>query len=183
MAHSATAIRLGGARMAGSNPVTRTDPITGQELRIDFEAIDALSHADALALLAYWRQCREAGGFVMGRDVPARAIARLTKHLVVLEPVAALADFKYRLAGAVLLQRLGRDVTGLSISDVFEPDPAKSLIAAARRVIETDAPVFQRIHVQGVLAEVRKPELALLPMSAPDAKAVWVLIGVFYHEV
>ena len=169
--------------MAGTNPVTRTDPVTGQELRIAFDTIEALSHPDALALLAYWRDCRQAGGFVMGRDVPARAIARLTKHLVVLEPLPALADFKYRLAGAVLLQRLGRDVTGLSISDVFEGDPARSLIAAARKVIETDAPIFQRIQVRGVLAEVRRPELVLLPMSAPDASATWVLIGVFYHEV
>jgi len=169
--------------MAGTNPVTSTDPITGQELTIAFDTIEALSHADAIALLAYWHDCRKADGFVMGRHVPARAIARLTKHLVVLEPLPGLADFKYRLAGAVLLQRLGRDVTGLSISDVFEGEPARSLIAAARSVIETDAPVFQRIHVRGVLADVRRPELVLLPMSSPDAKARWVLIGVFYHEV
>jgi hypothetical protein len=174
---------MAGSNPVTSNPVTRTDPITGQELRIDFEGIDALSHADALALLAHWRSCRETGAFVMGRHVPARAIARLTKHLVVLEPAPGLADFTYRLAGAVLLQRLGRDVTGLSISDVFEREPARSLITAARNVIETDAPVFQRIHVRGVLDDVRKPELVLLPMSAPDAKATWVLIGVFYHEV
>jgi hypothetical protein len=172
-----------GARMAGSNPVTRNDPVTGQELRIGFESIDQLSHADALVLLDYWRDCRKAGAFVMGRHVPARAIARLTKHLVVLEPTTGPADFKYRLAGAVLLQRLGRDVTGLTISDVFDAEPARSLIAAARKVIETDAPVFQRIHVRGVLADVRRPELVLLPMSAPDGTTAWVLIGVFYHEV
>lgn len=166
-----------------SGAITRTDPITGQALRIAFEDIGVLSHADALALLAYWRDCRQAHGFVMGRDVPSRAIARLTKHLVVLEPTGGATDFRYRLAGAVLLQRLGRDVTGMKISEVFESVPAQSLIAAAKRVLDTDAPVFQRLHVRGVLAEVRKPELVLLPMSSPDSKTMWVLVGVFYHEV
>jgi hypothetical protein len=119
----------------------------------------------------------------MSRDVPSKAIARLMKHLVVLEPAADNADFKYRLTGMVLMERLGRDVTGMLVSDVFDPKPARSLIDAARRAIDTDGPVFQRIHVRGLLAEVRKPELVLLPISALDSPATWVLVGVFYHAL
>lgn len=164
-------------------PVTRTDPLTGQLLTIEFEEIESLSHVDAEALLAYWHSCRQSGSFVMSRDVPSKAIARLMKHLVVLEPAADNADFKYRLTGMVLMERLGRDVTGMLVSDVFDPKPARSLIDAARRAIDTDGPVFQRIHVRGLLAEVRKPELVLLPISALDSPATWVLVGVFYHAL
>lgn len=163
-------------------PVSGTDPITGQKLRIDFEEIETPSHPDAEALLAYWHERRQAGGFVMGRDVPSKAIARLTKHLVVSEPLPDHSDFRYRVVGMVVIQRLGFDVTGMLVSEVFAEEPAQSLIGAERRVLDSDAPVFLRMHVQGVLSEVRWPELVVLPMSSPDQTARWVLVGVFYHD-
>ncbi|MGA9795491.1 MAG: PAS domain-containing protein [Rhizomicrobium sp.] len=162
-------------------PVTRTDPVTGQNLRIEFEEIAALAHVDAIALLDYWHGCRRAGHFAMLRDVPAKPIARLTKHLVVLEPLPDFADFRYRVAGTVMIERIGRDVTGMLISDVFDTKPAEGLIGAARKVIETDGPVFERIHVQGLFEAVRRPELVMLPVGSIDAKETWVLVGVFYH--
>ena len=164
-------------------PLTRTDPVTGQSLTIEFEEIESLSHVDAEALLAHWRHCRKSGSFVMSRDVPSKAIARLMKHLVVLEPSADRVDFKYHLTGMVLTQRLGRDVTGMLVSEVFEPKPARSLIEAARKAIDTDGPVFERIHVRGVLSEVRRPELVLLPVSLLNGPGTWVLVGVFYHDL
>ncbi|MGN6514413.1 MAG: PAS domain-containing protein [Rhizomicrobium sp.] len=161
--------------------VTRHDPVTGQSLSIRFEEMEELSHADAVALLAYWQECRQTGGFSMLRNVPSKAIARFTKHLVVLEPFVDRADFRYRIAGMILLERLGRDVTGMTISEVFDPEPAQGLIAACRKVLDTDAPVFQRIHVRGMFAEVRRPELVMLPIGSIDGSQTWVLVGVFYH--
>jgi hypothetical protein len=161
-------------------PVTRTDPITGDELRIDIEEIEKPSHADAEALLAYWHDCRRSGGFAMVRNVPSKTIAHLMKHLVVLEPLPG--DFKYRLVGNILIQRLGRDVTGMAISEVFDPAPAQSLNAGAQKVLDTDAPVFQRLSVRTSFGETRRPELVLLPMTSPDAKERLVLVGVFYHD-
>ena len=161
-------------------PVTRTDPITGDELRIELEDIEKPSHAGADELLAYWHDCRRAGGFAMVRNVPSKAIAHLMKHLVVLEPLSG--DFKYRLVGNILIQRLGRDVTGMLISEVFDAAPAKSLIAGTQKVLDTDAPVFQRLHVRTSFGETRRPELVLLPMSSADAKERLVLVGVFYHD-
>ena len=166
-----------------TTPITRTDPVTGQPLRIDFEEIESLSHADAEALQTYWSYCRQAGSFVMSRDVPSKAIARLMKHLVVLEPLTDCVDFRYHLTGMVLTERLGRDVTGMLISEVFEPRPARSLIDAARKAIDTDGPIFARIHVRGVFSEVRKPELVLLPIGLLNAPGTWVLVGVFYHPL
>lgn len=71
-------------------PVTRTDPVTGQPLRIEFEEIESLSHNDAEALLNYRSVFRLTGSFVMSRDVRFKA-ARLMKHLVVLEPLTDCA--------------------------------------------------------------------------------------------
>lgn len=165
----------------GQISVTRHDPITGQKLSIAFEEIDALTHDDAIALLAYWQERRAAGGFAMLREVPSKAIARFMKHLVVLEPLPDRSDFRYRIAGMILRERLGRDVTGMTISDVFDAEPAKGLLAATQKVVDTDTPVFLRLHVRGMFAEVRKPELVSLPVRSIDGSEIWALVGVFYH--
>ena len=73
----------------------------------------------AKELFAYWSDCRRAGDFVMGSDVPARAITRLTKNLSVTEPVGSGEDFRFRLVGSVLNHRLGRDITGMLVSEVY----------------------------------------------------------------
>jgi len=161
-------------------PVTRNDPITGDELRFEFEEIEKPSHADAETLLAYWHACRRAGGFAMVRNVPSKAIAHLMKNLIVMEPLPG--DFRYRLVGNILIQRLGRDVTGMTTSEVFDPEPAKGLIAGGQKVLDTDAPVFQRLYVRTSFGETRRPELVLLPISSADGKETLVLVGVFYHE-
>jgi hypothetical protein len=162
-------------------PVTSTDPITGQSLRLAFEERAAPSHADAQALLDYWNVCRQNGDFVMGRDIPARAVARLTKNLFVLEPIEAGRNFRFRLVGTVLLNRFGRDVTGAAVSEVYDAAATKDLVASLNKVLASAAPVFLDVRVHGVLGEIRYPETVLLPMTSPDGHAAWVLGGVFYR--
>lgn len=160
--------------------VTDHDPITGQKTDVVFTPIESPTHEQARELLAYWQACMAKGGFVMGRDIPSRQIAHLMKHLIVREPVEGGRDFRYRLVGTVLMERLGRDVTGLLISDVYAPASAQSFIAALRRTIETGQPVIQRAEVHGMVDTVRSAEGVLLPMKAPDGVTNWTLNGVFY---
>ncbi|MGN6146982.1 MAG: PAS domain-containing protein, partial [Rhizomicrobium sp.] len=138
------------------------------------------THEQARELLAYWQERMGKGGFVMGRDIPSRQIAHLMKHLIVREPVEGGRDFRNRLVGTVLMERLGRDVTGLLISDVYAPASAPAFIAALRKVIDTGKPVFLRAEVHGMVDTVRTAEGVLLPMKAPDGAANWTLNGVFY---
>jgi hypothetical protein len=161
-------------------PIVSTDPITGQSLEMTICEIEAPTHEGVKELLAYWTACNRAGGFVMGRDIPSRAIARLTKHLVVMEPIGSGEDFRYRLVGSVLNHRLGRDITGMLVSDVFPETVVTDFLLSLNKAIATGAPVFQDVRVSGVLGEVRRPEAVLLPMKSPDQTATWVLNGVFY---
>lgn len=161
-------------------PVTSTDPITGQSLRLEFTEQEAPSHAQAKELLGYWNECRSSGDFLMGRDIPSRAIARLTKHLSVLEPFDDGREFRFRLVGTVLNDRFGRDITGMSILDVYDAEATESFVAALGKALAGDVPVFLDVRVRGILGEVRRPEAVLLPMTAPDGAAKWILAGVFY---
>src|SRR5690348_10948974 len=120
----------------GSTRVTDHDPITGQKTDVVFTEIESPTHEQARELLAYWQERMEKGGFVMGRDIPSRQIAHLMKNLIVREPVEGGRDFRYRLVGTVLMERLGRDVTGLLISDVYAPASARAFIASLKKAID-----------------------------------------------
>jgi hypothetical protein len=163
-------------------PIANIDPVTGQLLDVSFEELAAPLHSSAQELLAYWKTCRARGDFVMGRDVPARAIARLTKNFVVFESSRSPGDFRFRLVGSVLQDRFGRDVSGLLISEVYDSATAHSFQLSLDKVIGTQMPVFQVVRVKGVLGDVRWPETILLPMKSPDKCDDWILCGLFYYR-
>lgn len=160
-------------------PVVSKDPITGQDIEISFVERSEPGHEGARQLLDYWRACRARGDFVMGSEVPAAAIARFMKNLIVLAPDNT--SFRLRLVGNVLNERLGRDVSDMLVSEIYAEPAARAFEAALNETIVTDAPVFRTVRVRGLLDDVRRPEVILLPMRSPDRAASWVLAGVFYH--
>jgi hypothetical protein len=160
--------------------IASTDPVTGQHVELLFSERAAPAHKDAEEVFAYWRSRSAQGDFVMGRDIPARPIARLMRNLVVLEPAADGKNFRFRLAGSQIGERLGRDITGMSVSDVYDETAADTFIAFLNVVIGENRPVFLDLHVRGLLGDVRRPEIVLLPMKAPNGTAKLVLGGSFY---
>ncbi len=133
-------------------PIANIYPITGQRLAIAFDELVSPLHPSAQELLAPWKACKTNGDFVMGRDVPAKSIASLTKNLVVLEPVDGAAEFRFRLVGSVLRNRFGREVSGLTISEVYDAPTTQSFQTSLRKVLQTQLPVFQTVHVTAPLA-------------------------------
>jgi hypothetical protein len=162
-------------------PIANVDPVTGQSLVISLVEQAEPSHPGAQHLLAYWLECKAKGDFVMGRDVPARRIAALTKHLVVFEP-ATSSDFRYRLVGSILWERFGRNITGLSVSEVYDAQMAKSLNTLLSKAIELQMPVCLRVNVTGTLGDVFRPEAILLPIKASNGTSHWILMGLFYAD-
>jgi hypothetical protein len=160
-------------------PIVNTDPVTGQSLEMTVSEMDAPTHERAKEFFAYWNDCVSKGDFVMGRDVPARAITRLTKNLNVLEPLDAGEDFRFRLVGSELNHRIGRDITGMRVSEVYPELVVKGFLASLKKVA-AGTPVFQNVRVVGLLGEVRRPEVVMVPMKSPDLTATWILHGVFY---
>ena len=165
--------------MSAKEPsIVSKDPVTGQSLEMTVSEMEAPTHERAKELFAYWSECVRAGDFVMGRDVPARAITRLTKHLNVMEPVGD--DFRFRLVGSELNHRIGHDITGMLVSEVYPEVVVKGFLASLHKVVETGVPVFQAVRVTGHLGDVRRPEVVMVPMKSPDRTQTWILHCVFY---
>jgi hypothetical protein len=131
--------------------------------------IAAPTNFGAQLLLDTWRKRAADGGFVIGRDLPSRALGSILRNLAVFEPIDNQTDFHVRIAGTGMLRRFGRDITGVRLSEVFAPQ-----LFERRKAM-----IFAAIH------SGRKPlrfEVVVLPVLAPDRVTPWALAGLFYHD-
>src|SRR6202012_1954162 len=76
-------------------------------------------HFGARLLFSHWQEKQAAGGMIVGRDIPSRAITSALRHLILYEPLEGGHDFRIRLAGSANLRRFSRDVTGMRLSELF----------------------------------------------------------------
>jgi hypothetical protein len=145
----------------------------------EYRIIDTLSHPDGPTALRFWAR-RPQDGIRIGRDVPARAIARLLSHVIVYAPFADGSNAVVHLAGSGLRMRFGRDITGLKLSQVFIPEDFKVRLEALNDVMARGEPrLAEIIHRTGDI-EVLRMELLTLPVIAPNGKDRWVLAFAFY---
>lgn len=138
-------------------------------------------HPSSVALIECWRAHEAAGGMRMGRDIPCRSMASLLHSIVIAEPIGDWQDAHIRLAGSVLTERFGRDVTGMRINELYENDPegGAMLLRGAKRADETRAPSLFDTRVMAGKLEVMRLEVVILPIFAPDGLTRWCLAGTF----
>ncbi len=133
----------------------------------------------ALKLLEFW-QDHQPGGVVVGRHVPSREIAPLLSSLVLYEPMESGEDWRIRLAGAALLRRFGRDVSGHMISALYPRDHFVILRTRAMLVVTTGTPQIDEVVIRSSERTLQHFETVHLPVYAPDGKSVWDMAGYFY---
>lgn len=162
------------ARLAVAKPVPA--------LRSHFVRMDKASHPDAQKLLSYWRACVARGGFAMGRDIPARAIAAILRNLAICEPLADGSDMRMRLAGDGFRRRFDEQVKGRLLSELFPPEDFAHHLDASLRVLRTGEPIIiDSCLMRANVVELRL-EVVVLALTAPDLVSRWLLVGLFYFD-
>jgi hypothetical protein len=139
-------------------------------------------HFGARLLFDIWRKRRAGDGFVVGRDVPSRALAPVLRSLILYEPLGGGCDFGVRLAGSALIRRFGCDITGLKLSELFAPESFANYRAAMAEVLDGDAPVGLDVTLTAKGRMQLHFEVLGLPVWAADRAATWVLGGLFYYD-
>lgn len=140
------------------------------------------SHYDARHLYGFWSERHADGGFVIGKDVPSRALARVMSHLVVYEPLEQGADFRARIAGTSLLRRFGRDISGSKLSELFEPGAFAAQRDDMQMLLRTGRPCILEVKATIDAYPVLHFEIVALPVLAPDRETPWILSGLFYYD-
>jgi hypothetical protein len=166
--------------------VAEKDPLwdqTGQlpaDARLIYVTLEFPTHPNALLLLEYWCNRSKDDGFVVGRDIPARPIAKILHILMVNEPIGDIEDMNIRLAGSSFRRRHGRDITGEKLSSLFAPETFERLRGNTREILRTGKPCILDARVQWLDRELTHYEILVLPVLSPDRKATWMLVGLFY---
>lgn len=170
--------------MAWHPPVRRVHA-TADEMRANTQAGALITQRDAptlpkaIKLVEFWRSRQPAGVFV-GKDVPSRDIAPLLSSLVLFEPVDGGEDWRVRLAGAALLRRFGRDVSGKCISVLYPADHFLILRSRAIGVLKSNAPHVDDVVIRSSERTLQHFETVHLPVYAPDGVSLWDMAGYFY---
>jgi hypothetical protein len=141
----------------------------------------APEHFGAKRTLQNWQEKHQSGGFVVGRDLPSRVLAGVLRNLAIYEPVESGADFRVRVAGTALVRRYGCDVTGLLLSQLYEPRAFEGQLGAMTKAAN-GAPMFCDVRVMRAGRLELQYESLQLPVRSPDLAQNWVMGGFFYPD-
>lgn len=135
-------------------------------------------------LLEYWRGKCVAGRLPSRRDIDPVALAYILPNLFILD-VHADEDprrrFRFRLFGTELARVHGRDLTGRTLHESLEPDPADGAVRHAMTVVEGRAPRF----VAGKMLYLKHKEWlnfenCMLPLQ-DESGTVNMILGATIH--
>ncbi len=153
----------------------------GNELVDHYVRVEAPRHADAVLLLDYWRaRMAEHGSFVVGRDIPARPVARILRNVLLFEPLPDNSDLRVRLAGADVRRRFDRELKGHLMSQMFAAADFEVHRKSAFEVITSGLPIVLDTSLKRGNVEELHTEVLLLPVTARDLKSTWLLATLFY---
>jgi len=158
------------------------DPVAAnlEEVRTE---IAQPTHYGARQLLDHWHTREARGGFVVGRDVPAREIASILRNLALFEPMDDGADFRVRLAGAVYMRRFGRDITGLKLSQIYDAPNFEWQRENLDAVTRAQAPSVVDVKLaRGDRVFLRFEGVRMRALS-PDRRDIWVMGGIFCSDL
>lgn len=137
-------------------------------------------HRGARLLLAQWQARENEGRFVVGRDVPTRALASILSGLVLYEPVTD--DFRIRLAGLGLHRRFGRDVTGERLSALLGAAQFHAHAERMHDLLRSGRPLVVEVRLMEEGRIYLCFEMVAVRVFAPDGETPWVLAGLFFSD-
>lgn len=109
--------------------------------------VDAPSHVNNQALLAYWENARSAGQPLMRADFDPLHLPKLLPGIFLTEPAGS--DFRFRLVGSHVENRMQRKLTGQTLSEVFGADLGRQTAELYRNVAVDCLPLTLRGHYVG----------------------------------
>jgi hypothetical protein len=133
-------------------------------------------------LYDHWRAKHARDGFVVGHDVPSRPLACVLRNLAIYEPIDNAADFRVRLAGTAFIRRFGRDITGLRLSQIYQPAKFEERRSNFAEIVQAKAPRVVDVRLVREHRTFMRFEALRLPVFSPDRAVTWALAGLFFSD-
>jgi hypothetical protein len=151
------------------------DPAAMGRVRFDAE-ISAVQAGQARLLLDYC-EARRTGRFVSRAAIHPRELVPMLPHLYIAE--LGLNDAHYRLGGTALVSRLGVEVTGRTVRQIFEPVTAERILHSFRSMAASGRTMSWRGHycVSGI--DSQAADVVSIPVQC-DQRGVHIFGGIFF---
>ncbi len=126
--------------------------------------IEAPTHVITRALFDIWsNECRT-NNPPKWRAFSAGKIKELTRFVYALDSIDEGRDFRVRFMGSAIVQSIGGDYTGVTLSD-YGDDPSLWRTDVYREVLKRRAPIFTAVNLGDFDREFIKTECVLLPVA------------------
>lgn len=148
---------------------------TSPSLRLGISAGE-LGNAKLLRLHAYWQSLR-CGGAPSYRELDPLHLKFALGNIMLAEPIAGGADFRYRVGATVVATVLGVELTGKTLSACFPPPERTFCLACYQETLERGAALYT-FHAPPPDVPIASWERLLLPLFDDDGAVVRVLAGI-----
>ncbi len=153
------------------------------KMRTQLEICDTAQSDGGRALVAYYEEHRSRNTLPLRRQMPSRTLLGIMSNLFMLEPVDGDGtDWRFRLVGQEVVERIGVDATGLCISQAYEPDVALRNANDYRDIAMNHMVRITRGTFAGINREYLDMEIVHVPMVGSDGMTPWVLGGLFVSD-
>ncbi|MDW3099618.1 MAG: PAS domain-containing protein [Alphaproteobacteria bacterium] len=109
--------------------------------------VDAPSHMNNQALLAYWEEKRPEGQPLMRSDFDPLQLPKLLPCLFLAKPLGD--DYQFRLVGSQIEERMRRALTNQTLTGVYGPDFGPKTVESYRHAATTCEPLTLRGNYVG----------------------------------
>ncbi len=163
--------------MEGDAPavVSRLAPISSEE---------EIRHPKLRGLYTYWNSKRDGRLAPARRDIDPVEMLEWLPHLILADIEAASSDIRFRVIGTWMVDRIGRDDTGMRFGDIGLTPSRQAILDSYLTV----ASVMKPHYSEGSFldrAQVRRhieTERVLLPLSGDGQACDMVLTGIYFRE-
>ncbi len=135
-----------------------------------------LKNSFLLELYAYWNTCRGDKQVLDRSDIDPMSIPTLLPHLYITD-VLPDGEFRVRLIGTHLVERLGQDTTGLTISEIITGTYLNYVHSFLQAAVDSRTPVFCESNFFIPGKDYHRVKRLILPMTHGGEEIAFLLIG------
>lgn len=131
---------------------------------------------DIAAFYAYWSRKRRDRGMPARADIDPLEMVPFLPGIMLIDVVADVRRFVYRLVGTREVAIRGRDPTGKSVAEGFYGTSAETSMASYQDVVDRCAPRLERREFTTPDGRYGREQVILLPLSDDGARVNMIIV-------
>lgn len=137
-------------------------------------------------LLSYWNKIKGDRLIPSRRDFDPVDIPRLLPHVILVEVVRneldqAFEDFKFRLIGTHVEERMRDRYTGRKLSEIEGKGPGSEVWETYCAVKKEKKPMAISLNYIGPMENIKESREIFLPLSSRNSQVDFILVGLLFE--